>query len=60
MSETKFDPYDKLRKPLPLKPGSVIPGIRYDKTRMRRKEKQIIEEGLQEYQEYQKEEENHG
>lgn len=44
----KYDPMDSVRKPTPP-PGKVIHGKKYNKTRIKRKEKEIIREGLQDY-----------
>lgn len=44
----KYDPMESVRKPVPP-PGKVIHGKKYNKTRIKRKEQEIIQEGLDEY-----------
>lgn len=42
------DPMRRVRKPVPP-PGRVIHGKKYNKTRLKKKEVDLIQEGLEEY-----------
>jgi len=46
-----YDPMKSVRKPIP-KPDKIIHGPKYDKAKVQRESKRIIEEGIKEYKDY--------